>query len=234
MGGDYISWKTEEKINSYLKKHGVKYDLVKGYGMTEVSSSACTTKNGYNKPGSVGFPLAKMIISIFQPETERELKYNEEGEICFTGPNVMIGYYNNVEATNTTIRKHCDGKKWVHSGDIGYMDKNGFLYVIDRMKRIIHLSNGVMLLPSKIERCILELNQVSSCAVIGHMYGKELKARAYVTSKDEINEKEIMSYCRKNLANNILPQDIVFIDKLPLTPVGKIDYIKLEKMDKAD
>ena len=234
VGGDYISWKTEEKINSYLKKHGVRYELVKGYGMTEVSSSACTTKNGYNKPGSVGFPLAKMTISIFEPETDRELKYNEEGEICFTGPNIMLGYYNNAEATSATIRVHCDGKRWVHSGDVGYMDKDGFLYVIDRMKRIIHLSNGVMLLPSKIERCILELNQVSSCAVIGHMYGNEVKARAYVTIITEIKEKEIISYCRSNLPENIMPQDIVFIDKLPLTPVGKIDYIKLEKMDKAD
>lgn len=231
VGGDYIGWKKEEKINSYLRMHGCKYELVKGYGMTEVSSSACTTKNGFNKPGSVGFPLVKMIISIFEPQTENELKYNQEGEICFTGPNVMIGYYNNQEATKMVLRRHKDGNIWVHSGDIGYMDEDGFLYVIDRIKRLIHLSNGYKLLPSKIERCILNLDEVEACAVIGHQYNIDYKARAYVIRKTNVTESEIMSYCKKQLPSEIIPEDIVFIEKLPLTPVGKIDYKKLEDID---
>lgn len=232
VGGDYISWKTEEKINKYLREHGTKYDLVKGYGMTEVSSSACTTKNGYNKPGSVGFPLVKMTISIFEPGTDRELKYGEEGEICFVGPNVMLGYYKNEKATDALIRMHSDGKKWVHSGDIGYMDSDGFLYVLDRMKRIINLSNGVKLLPSKIERCILNMDEVEACAVIGHNYGDELKARAYIIKKTEIEECKIKQYCESNLNEDIIPEDIVAIDVLPLTPVGKIDYERLTEIDK--
>lgn len=231
VGGDYISCKTEEKINAYLRNNGAKHNIVKGYGMTEVSSSACTTKEGFNKQGSVGFPLVKMTISVFEPGTEHELKYNEEGEICFSGPNVMLGYYNNDEATQSTIRRHSDGRMWVHSGDIGYMDNDGFLYVIDRMKRAIKLSNGIMLLPSKIERCILELEQVSSCAVIGHMYGQTLRPRAYVTVCDDITEEKIMLHCDREIEENIMPGDIIFIDKLPLTPVGKIDYMQLEKFD---
>lgn len=232
VGGDYISGKTEDKINTYLKSHGTKYDLVKGYGMTEVSSSACTTKDGYNKPGSVGFPLVKMTISIFEPGTDHELKYNEEGEICFAGPNVMIGYFNNPEATSAMIRTHSNGKKWVHSGDIGYMDGDGFLYVIDRMKRIIPLSNGIKLLPYKIERVLVSLDSVNACAVIGHSVNEKIVARAYVVKKGNVTEKEIMDYCAEYLAAEYVPYDIVFIDKLPLTPVGKIDYKALEELDK--
>ena len=230
VGGDYISEKLEMKINSFLSKHGCHVELIKGYGMTEVSSSACTTMEGYNKPESVGFPLIKMTISIFDPGTDKELKYGTQGEICFTGPNVMKGYYNNQIETEKIIKLHSDGQYWIHSGDIGYMDEEGFVYVIDRIKRIINLSNGIKLFPSKIERVIMRLAQVSSCAVIKHIIKENMiTAQAFVVVKDAITEEKILRYCEENLPHEILPDRIKIIDQLPLTAVGKVDYSFLEE-----
>lgn len=230
-GGDYIGQKLEDNINQYLKGRNCKVELIKGYGMTEVSSSACTTKSGCNKYGSVGVPLVKMTISIFQPETNKELTYNEEGEICFTGPNVMIGYFKNQAETNRMIKKHSDGTLWVHSGDIGYMDEDGFLFVIDRMKRIIHLSNGLDLLPSKIERRFSEIPEVSSCAVLAYKnaYGKT-GAKAYVVlNNSNLALENLYEYGKTEIPEEFCLEKIEIIDHLPLTPVGKVDYRALEK-----
>ena len=230
VGGDYISSIQEERINNYLKRHNCPVELVKGYGMTEVSSSACTTMKDCNKKESIGVPLCKMVISVFKPGTEEELPYNQQGELCFSGPNVMLGYYNNIEATSNILKVHSDGRKWIHSGDIGYMDEDGFVYVLDRLKRMIHLSNGYDLLPSIVEHVIIELPQVEACAVVGYTdEDGKTQVKAYVVLTGTSTEKEILDYCKNRLSPEIIPQSIVFIDKLPLTPVGKIDYRALEE-----
>lgn len=130
VAGGYINRQFEDKINFYFKWHNCKVKLVKGYGIA--GFLACTTKHGFNKYGSVGFPLIKTTIAIFQPGTDQELHYNEEGEICFTGPNMMAGYFKNQAEIHNIMKKHSDGNLWIHSGDIGYMDEDGFLFVIDR------------------------------------------------------------------------------------------------------
>lgn len=231
VGGDYIGRQLENDINQYLKGHRCNVELIKGYGMTEVSSSACTTKNGCNKYGSVGFPLVKMTISIFEPGTDKELVYGEEGEICFTGPNMMLGYFKNKVETDKLIKMHGDGSLWVHSGDIGYMDEDGFLFVIDRLKRMIYLSNGVNLLPSKVERKLTELPGIVSCAVVAHKESDgQTVAKVYVVTKDKnVTEHSLLCYCHEIIPEEYCVKHVQMIEKMPLTPVGKVDYRALEK-----
>lgn len=227
VGGDYISAEYEKRINAYLSEHGCKHLLVKGYGMTEVSSSACTTSDYCNEAGSVGIPLVNMTISVFQIGTTTELSYGEEGEICFTGPNVMQGYFNNTAATRAALKVHKDGMTWMHSGDIGYMTPDGHIFVIDRLKRTVTV-DGHMVLPSKIEHVLLKHSSVEKCAVVGN---KQSRLIAYIVLKEgcfENVQKEFQELCASELPTYSHPVFYVFKDGLPLTPVGKVDYRALE------
>lgn len=232
VGGDYINPEYEEKVNRFLTSHGCRQPLLKGYGMTEVSSSACTTSDRCNALGSVGVPLVLMSISVFKVGTTEELSYGEEGEICFTGPNTMLGYFKNPEATAEVLKLHPDGKVWMHSGDIGYMNSDGLVYVIDRLKRSAML-DGNLILPSKAERLIInEFKEVSKCsavtspdaslAVFCVMSGND--------GNDNTLKEEIIKTCSSKLPDYMKISKVVFIDSLPLTPVGKVDFKKLEEL----
>jgi len=229
VGGDYISAEYEQKINAFLSEHGCKHLLVKGYGMTEVSSSACTTSDYCNEAGSVGIPLANMAISVFQIGTTTELPYGEEGEICFTGPNVMQGYFNNADATRAALKVHEDGMTWMHSGDIGYMTPEGHVFVIDRLIRAVTV-DGHMVLPSKTERVLLKHPNVEKCAVVGNKCACLI---AYIVLKNNdcsaAVQEECQELCAYELPTYSRPAAYIFKDSLPLTPVGKVDYRSLER-----
>ena len=227
VGGDYIKPSFEIKINQFLEQKGCKHQLVKGYGMTEVSSSACTTSDYCNETGSVGIPLIDMTISIFRIGTDEELTYGEEGEICFSGPNVMMKYYNNPEATAQTVKRHKDGSVWVHSGDIGYMTEAGHLFVIDRLKRAIMIHDK-LILPSKTERCLLDIPGIESAAVVPVRSKGTLKA--FVIADESVTDDDILNKCRAWLEPEYIPEEIEFRKELPLTPVGKIDFLVLEEL----
>lgn len=227
VGGDYIKPSFEIKINQFLEQKGCKHQLVKGYGMTEVSSSACTTSDYCNETGSVGIPLIDMTISIFRIGTDEELTYGEEGEICFSGPNVMMKYYNNPEATAQTVKRHKDGSVWVHSGDIGYMTEAGHLFVIDRLKRAIMIHDK-LILPSKTERCLLDMPGIENAAVVPVRSKGLLKA--FVIADESVTDDDILNKCRAWLEPEYIPEEIEFRKELPLTPVGKIDFLVLEEL----
>ena len=123
----------EEKINKFLKEHNCSRRVLKGYGMTETSGEIVGTPHNNNKIGSVGIPFTKTLIGIFDPKTNKELKYGQDGEICVSGPTIMNKYLDNQELTNKVIKKHEDGRIWFHTGDLGYMDENGNLYVSYRL-----------------------------------------------------------------------------------------------------
>jgi long-chain acyl-CoA synthetase len=167
VGGNAIQPEFEQKVNDYLASRGCSHHLIMGYGMTEAGSSACTCKNNCTAISSAGAPLPKMVISIFEPGTDNELKYNEEGEICFSGPNIMIGYFNNPEATSQVKKLHKNGTWWIHSGDVGYMTPDGMLYVIDRLKRMLSFSDGNKILPAKIESVVNSVDGVEQCVAVG-------------------------------------------------------------------
>lgn len=240
VGGDTMKLELEKEVNEFIKSHHGNNNVMKGYGMTEVSAavSACMS-NRINKLGSVGIPFAHTIISIFNPDTGEELKCGEKGEVCMTGPNTMLGYYKNEQETSNILRKHQDGMTWVHSGDIGYMDEDGFLFIEGRIKRIIVRHDGFKVFPSMIENVILQNHLVKECCAVGtpdksHAQGMLPVVYAVLTGEGlkekEESIKKIRKLCREELPEYAQPKGIKLIEKLPLTSIGKIDYRALESL----
>lgn len=237
VGGDAMDISLEIETNKFLDEHNCIYPVCKGYGMSEVAAAVCAcSSHECNKIGSVGTPWPKTIMAAFDLNTGEELGYNQEGEICITGPNTMVGYYNNEAETSNVIKKHDDGLMWVHSGDIGYIDEDGFVFIKDRIKRVIIRHDGFKVFPSLIEKTVdTNDNVVSNCAVgvadISHSQGK--LPIVFAVLKDGCNadvvKKELFELCQKELPEYVQPVDFVFIDKMPLTPIGKVDYRALEK-----
>ena len=238
-GGDSMNAGLEDKLNEFMKTHNLRYPLAQGYGMSEVSAAATFCVNDRYKRGSVGIPCITTTIGIFDPETGEELGYNQPGEVCISGPSVMKGYYNNKEETEHVLRKHADGKIWVHSGDIGTVDEDGFVYIQGRVKRMITRFDGHKVFPITIESFIAEHEAVHSCSVIGvndreRLQGQypmaviELNSGIDVSKRDEIC-REIYAKCQEHLEQRGKPVAVVCIDEIPLTGMGKNDYRKLEK-----
>ncbi|MBQ4156215.1 MAG: acyl--CoA ligase [Clostridia bacterium] len=237
VGGDAMDISLEKETNEFLAKHNCNYPACKGYGMSEVAAgvSICSSHD-VNKIGSVGIPLTHTTMAVFDVGTGKELSYNEEGEICMTGPNTMVGYYNNETETNNIIKKHDDGLMWVHSGDIGYIDEDGFVFIKDRIKRVIIRHDGFKVFPSLIEKTVdTNDNVVSNCAVgvadTSHSQGKLPIVFAVLNdgADAESAKAELFELCQKELPEYVQPVDFIFIEKMPLTPIGKVDYRALEK-----
>lgn len=240
VGGDAMNIALEQEANEFLKDHNCTSKIVKGYGMTEVTGGVAGTIEANNEIGSVGIPFIKQIISVFEPDSENEVGYNQDGEICITGPNTMLGYFENSEATNSILKKHSDGKLWVHTGDIGYITENGNIFIVDRLKRMMIRYDGFKVFPSLIEKVILMHKAVDSCKVVSiadteHRQGKLPKA--HIVLKEEYKQytyqvqSEIELLCSEQLPEYCQPVDYKFRDELPLTSIGKVDYLSLEAED---
>ncbi len=238
-GGDSMNAGLEAKMKSFMETHNIRYPLAQGYGMSEVSAAATFCVNDRYKRGSVGIPCVSTTIGIFDPETGEELGYNTPGEVCITGASMMKGYYNNEEETNYVMRKHADGQVWIHSGDIGSIDEDGFVYIQGRVKRMITRFDGHKVFPITIESFIGEHELVHSCSVIGvddrertqgqyPMAVIELVAGVDVSRREEIC-REIYRTCQEQLEERGRPVAVVCVDEVPLTAMGKNDYRALEK-----
>ena len=236
IGGDYFPEQSEIYVNEFLKNHGSSSIAEKGYGMTENSSTAGVCLVGVNKTNSLGIPLPLNTYGIFERGTDKELKYGEEGEICITGPTVMLGYLDNEEEEGKVIKIHSDGKKWIHSEDVGIIDEDGFLFFKGRYKRLIP-HGGFKLYPSYIEGVIMKHPNIDNCCVISipdKVYGASPEAHV-VIKKDSVSElkklkEELIKLCQDKLPSYSQPEDFIFEEDLPLTSVGKVDYKKVEKM----
>ena len=236
IGGDYFSEQSEIYVNEFLKNHGSSSIAEKGYGMTENSSTAGVCLVGVNKTNSLGIPLPLNTYGIFERGTDKELKYGEEGEICITGPTEMLGYLDNEEEESKVIKIHSDGKKWIHSEDVGIIDEDGFLFFKGRYKRLIP-HGGFKLYPSYIEGVIMKHPDIDNCCVISipdRVYGASPEAHV-VIKKDSVSElkklkEELIKLCQDKLPSYSQPEDFIFEEDLPLTSVGKVDYKKVEKM----
>ena len=158
-GGDAMNVKKEAEVNELLLSCGAQMKLRKGLGSTEMVSASTITYDDCNIPGSVGVPLPRVNCKVVEPGTFDELSYNTEGEICFSGDTLMIGYYNMPEATDEIIKVHSDGQRWIHTGDLGYFTENGVLFVSGRTKRIIMTkgNDGIVtkMFPDRIEKAVL-------------------------------------------------------------------------------
>ena len=165
-GGDAISLGAEKTVNEFLASHNVEYPMAKGYGMTEVASAATVAAGKNNKPGSVGIPMVNTLVSAFEPGTDKELPIGQRGELCISGPATMKGYYNKPDETAMILHKHPDGRVWVHTGDIGYIDEDGFVYLDSRIKRLIIRHDGFKVFPSMIENVVSQHPAVHQCSVV--------------------------------------------------------------------
>ena len=233
-GGDSLSVELKKKLDKFLYDHKSVIQVREGYGTTETVTACCLTPSHMFKEGSIGLPFPDTYIKIVKPGTDKELPYGEEGEILLAGPTVMKEYMNHPEETAQTLRKHSDGLTWVYTGDLGIMDNEGFIYFRGRAKRMI-ISSGYNVYPSLIEN-ILDANEKvqMSCDIGVPDAYKMQKVKAFVklaagVPANEETRKDLMAYCRKNIAKYAMPYDIEFRADMPKTLVGKVAYRQLEE-----
>lgn len=234
-GGDSMNEALERRLNEFRKEHGMRFPLAQGYGMSELSAAASFCVNTVYKEGSVGIPSLTVDVGIFDPETGEELDYKQIGEVCVTGASMMKGYFNKPEETAYVMRKHNDGRVWIHSGDLGYMDEDGFLYIKGRIKRMITRFDGHKVFPINLESMITDMADIHNCAVVGtddmeHSQGQYPMAIVEVIKGVDADAvcKRVYNYCNEHAEERGRPVAVIAVKELPLTPMGKVDNKKLE------
>ena len=236
VGGDKALVEFEKKVNAFFAEHNANIHLSKGYSMTEASATATFAFEEINKPGSAGIPFAQTIVAAFDTESGKELPFGESGEMCICTPTMMTGYYGKQEETDKVIKKHPDGKMWIHSGDLGYVDEDGCIYINGRLKRMIIRYDGFKVFPPFIEDVVSMHKAIETCCAVGTVDKDHVQGHlpiVFAVLKDGCNtdmvKKELFELCQKELPEYVQPVDFIFIDKMPLTPIGKVDYRALEK-----
>lgn len=234
-GGDSLSIELKKRFDTFLKEHNATIPVREGYGTTECVTASCLTPSHWAKEGSIGLPFPDTFYKIVKPGTEDEVAYGEEGEICLAGPTVMMEYINNPEETANTLRRHADGLTWVHTGDLGMMDEDGFIYFRQRIKRMI-VTSGYNVYPSQIENVLDAHEYVHMSCVIGvpdPLKMQKVVAFAVLKPGLKVTEEEarqaILEHCSRYVAKYAMPADIQFRDDMPKTLVGKVAYRILEE-----
>ena len=231
-GGDILSKNLEDRVNEYLLKHSSKVKITQGYGMSEALAAVSLSSDNHIKSGSMGIPLPGNHIKIIDPSTRNTLPFGEIGEICINSKALMMGYLNNESETNEALQIHKDGHIWLHTGDLGYMDEDGFIFYKGRQKRMI-ITSGYNVYPSHIEEVIEKHEAVLQCTVVGmpHPYKHEV-AKAFIVLKEGYKglfiKSQIKEYCKKNLSKYMVPYKFVYRKSLPKTKLGKVDFKKLQ------
>ena len=231
-GGDSLSESLEKRINEYLQSNGASIRVRQGYGTTESIAVNCLMPSNVSRSGCVGLPTADTEICITDAENGTELAYGCEGEICICGPTVMQGYLSS-DSECENLRLHNDGKMWFHTGDMGKMDSDGYLYFIQRIKRMI-ISSGYNIYPSRIEEILATDKRIRQSCVVGvtdRYKMQEVWAFAEVDGDCnlEILRQDLQKLCISSVAKYAVPSRFEFCD-LPMTKVNKIDYRALERL----
>lgn len=231
-GGDSLTSTLNDKIDEFLYDHGSDAKVRTAFGMTECTAGVTMMPLEETRKESIGIPCPDSFIKIVKPNTTTELPYGEVGELCINGPTVMKEYINDPKETSLMLKLHEDNKLWLHSGDLGYMDKDGFVYFKTRLKRMI-VSSGYNIYPGQLEEIINKHPYVQTCVIVGvpHPYKKEV-AKAYIVLKEGLVlnseiKKSIKEYCEKNIAAYALPYAYGYRKELPKTLVGKVAYREL-------
>ena len=234
-GGETMNEGLEQKLDQFIEDHNMKYPLAQGYGMSELSAAASFCVNKIYRRHSVGIPSLTTTVGIFDTETGEELPIGEVGEICVTGASVMKGYYNRPEETAHVMRKHDDGQVWIHSGDLGELDEDGFLYVIGRVKRMITRFDGHKVFPVNIESLVGAHPMVRNCCAFGvndmdHAQGQyPLVAVSLKDCNKEAICQELYDICQMELEERGRPVGVIHMEEIPLTGMNKNDYRTLER-----
>ena len=233
-GGDSLSVELKHKVDAFLRAHNAKVQIREGYGTTECVTASCLTPVDTARDGSIGIPFPDTFYKIVRPGTAEEVAPGEEGEICLSGPTVMLGYLDNPKETALVLQRHNDGRIWLHTGDLGCMDTDGFVYFRQRIKRMI-ITSGYNVYPSQLENIIDGNENVLLSCVIGVKDPYKMqKVKAFVVLKPgvaptEAVRQDLMAYCRKRIAKYAMPYEIEFREGLPKTLVGKVAYRVLEE-----
>ena len=237
-GGDSLSTELKKKVDAFLKARGAQVQIREGYGTTECVTASCLTPKDFYKEGSIGIPFPDTYYKICKVETIEELPYGEDGEICISGPSVMLGYLKDPGETNNVLKTHADGRTWLHTGDMGLMDSEGFIYFKQRIKRMI-ISSGYSIYPSQIENVLDSHPAVLISTVIGvpDAYKME-KVKAFLVLKPGIEQTDevkdsIYEHCIKNIARYAMPYEFEYRGSLPRTLVGKVAYTVLEQEERT-
>ncbi len=238
-GGDSLSPELKKKVDAFLQAHGCHEQIREGYGTTECVTASCLTPKDCAREGSIGVPFPDTFYKIVKPGTVQEVDALTEGEICLRGPTVMLGYMDNPEETAQALRTHEDGHVWLHTGDVGFMDSEGFVYFRQRLKRMI-VSSGYNIYPSQLENILDGHEKVLQSCIIGvkdDYRGQQVWA--YVVPMpgipgDDALKEELLAYCRERIAKYAMPRKILFRPELPKTPVGKVAYRVLEEQANSE
>lgn len=237
-GGDSLSVELKKKLDQFLYDHNAKIQVREGYGTTETVTACCLTPPHMHKVGSIGVPFPDTYIKIVEPGTDKELPYGTEGEILLAGPTVMKEYLKHEEETKQTLRTHADGLTWVYTGDLGYMDDEGFVYFKGRAKRMI-VTSGYNVYPAQLENVFDACELVSMSCVIGIPDPYKMKrVKVFIVPKTGVTPNEetknaILKYASKYIAKYAMPKDLEFRTELPKTLVGKVAYRQLEEEEAA-
>lgn len=235
-GADTLPITLKEEFDKAVRTHHGRAFLREGYGLTEAVTAIMAMPLDHYREGSIGVPFPDMDAKIFEPGTANELQHGEIGEICVEGPAVMRGYLNNVVETNASLKVHEDGKKWLHTGDLGYRDTEGFFYFKQRLKRMIK-SSAMNVYPSEVENVICKHPEVKLACVIGVPDENQMhRIKAFVELHDHTlaspeKADEIIAFVRTQLIKWSCPREVEFMESLPLTRIGKVDYRKLEGLE---
>ena len=236
-GGEKISEKDEHMLNEFLREHGCKVSLLKGYGMCELGSevSGTTAAEGYqSKIGSTGYPILNSIVSAFNIDTDQELKYGEHGEIRVSSPARMKGYFMNAEATEKFFKTDKNGVIWGCTGDIGFVDEDGEVFILGRATDSYQRENGETVYLFDIEDEIIKEETVSQCKVVDIKENGKTKLVAHIVFKDGVTQGETIIRSIDEHLKDVLPEYMVpdyykIREAMPVHPNGKRDIDALKK-----
>ena len=236
-GGDTLTPALKDKVDTFFREHNSKTEVRASFGMTECTSGVTMMPKNSGVNEGIGVPCPHSYVKIVAPNTHTELPYGKEGELCINGPSVMLGYLNEPKETAHALQIHEDGKTWLHTGDLGYMDERGYVYFKQRLKRMI-VSSGYNVYPGQIEEIIEKHPDVLSCTVIGidHPYKVQVP-KAFIVLKEGVEEsfkikQSIKELCEENIAIYAIPHEFEFRKSLPTTLVGKVAFRELEEEEK--
>jgi long-chain acyl-CoA synthetase len=231
-GADTLPRPVKERFEKLVAERGGSVKLLEGYGLTEAVTAIMAMPMHEYREGSIGVPFPDMLAKICRPGTTEEAPVGDEGEICVSGPAVMLGYLDDAEATAQALRRHADGRIWLHTGDLGRMDADGFFYFTLRAKRMIK-SSGFNVYPTQVEAVLVQHPQVAEACVVGVPDEAQVeRVKAVVVLKDvhdagAATEAALIAFCRERLLKWSCPREVEFRAELPKTRIGKIDYKRI-------
>ncbi|MBO5867089.1 MAG: acyl--CoA ligase [Clostridia bacterium] len=224
-GGDFLEESLVEDVDQILAKNNSTAKLMRGYGLTETCGVCVVNNYDFYQKGSCGKPMPNCSVKIVD-EQGCQLPPHQKGEIILYSPGATSGYLDG----STCVQS--DGG--VKTGDIGYLDENGFLYLVDRKKRSVKIA-AVNVFPSEVENCIKQMDVIADCCVVPYKVEGKTFLKAFVTLKNDAVapqnlERLVIDHCKAKLMRYSVPASVQALDKLPLTNMAKVDYLALQKL----